>query len=95
MTYFHHSLPPSRVRRLKRPQSRSRNLPQPARGPCARTARPARKPARRFWEQFMKTRLAPLKGGAKRAGLFLRHYAPLFWFSLLLAVFGFMLANRS
>lgn len=43
----------------------------------------------------MKTRLEPLKAVARKAGLFVRHYAPLFWFSLLLAVFGYMLATRT
>ena len=43
----------------------------------------------------MKTKKEPLKDGARKAGSFLRDCAPLFWFSLLLAVFGYMLASRT
>lgn len=93
MTCSHSHLPPGRVRRSKRHQCRDRTLPWRSQGHNAKTA-PALTPPRGGWEKFMKPRLAHLKGGSQKAGLFLRRYAPLFWFSLLLAVFGFMLADR-
>jgi hypothetical protein len=95
MSFFHPSLPPSRMRRAQRQPRRTRILTPKARRIAAKATPTAMKQRNRSWGTSMKTQLARLRIGARKTGGFLRYYAPLFWFSLLLAVFGYMLATRT